>query len=162
MISKNWRVALIGACIAVSSYAGIAQSDTPPAPPAGEGQHGNWGGRQDPERELKMLTHMLILTPDQQTGVKAILLQQSSQMLALRNQAQGTAATTETRQARMAQINQIREESSTKISALLDDNQKKLYADWQQRRKAAMEQRRSHGQDGAPPPEGGTPPPSEN
>jgi protein CpxP len=160
MISKTWKLAIVGACLMASSYAGFAQSDAPPPPPAGEAQHGNWERRQDPERELKMLTHLLILTPDQQTGVKAILLQRSSQMLALRNQSQGTAAageTQETRQARMAQVNQIREESNTKIAALLDDNQKKLFSDWQQKRKEEMQRRR-----GGPQGDQAPPPPSEN
>jgi hypothetical protein len=112
-----------------------------------------------------MLTKRLTLTADQQTGVKAILGQQSTQMKALREKSQGesaTADTTEARQARMTQMQQIRDESNTKINALLDDNQKKTFAEMIARQKAAMERRRQGG-DGPPPPDGaGGPPPPPN
>lgn len=100
-----------------------------------------------------MLTRMLTLTPDQQTGVKAVLDQRNTQMMALRSKAESQGASSETaeaHQARMTQMDQIRDESNTKIAALLDDNQKKTFADWVQERKAEMAKRRS--QEGNPPP----------
>ena len=100
-----------------------------------------------------MLTRVLNLTPDQQTGVKAVLDQRNTQMMALRNKAESQGANSdapETRQARMTQMDQIREESNTKIADLLDDNQKKTFTDWVQERKAEMARRRSH--EGNPPP----------
>jgi hypothetical protein len=116
----------------------------------------------DPERELATLTRVLTLTADQQTGVKAVLNQQATQMKALREKAQNPAtdsATPETRQARITQMEQIRDESDTKISALLDDNQKKTFADWVQKRKEATARRGPQG--GNPPPDGaGGPPPN--
>jgi periplasmic protein CpxP/Spy len=130
----------------------IFAQDTPPSGPPAGGPPGGHMRMGDPERELHMLTHVLTLTPEQQTGVKAILEQQTTQMQALRAKNQGEAAsdTTEARQARMTQMAQIREEGDTKINALLDDSQKKLFADWIARRKAAMERRQQGG--AAPPP----------
>jgi hypothetical protein len=46
-------------------------------------------------------------------------------------------------------MNQIRDETDTKITALLDENQKKIYAEMIERRKAMMARR-----------QGGTPPES--
>ena len=105
-----------------------------------------------------MLTQLLTLTPDQQTGVKAVLTQQSEQMKALRNKTQSDTASSdsaEAMQARRSQVEAIRNESNTKITALLDENQKKTFADWTARRQAQMERRRSQGGasgDALPPP----------
>jgi len=102
------------------------------------------------DQQLAMLTSLLTLTPDQQTGVKAILVQQSTQIQALRTQSQSSSSDSEDeRQARMTKIQQIHEESETSISALLDDTQKKTYADWLQKQKASMQQRQQQG--GSPP-----------
>jgi Spy/CpxP family protein refolding chaperone len=148
---------------------GIACAQAPDAPPPGPpppGQSGQGDRMGGPDRELKNLTRVLTLTPEQQTGVKAVLEQQATQMRALRgpgSQAEaGSAGTPDARQARMAKAEQIRDESNTKIAALLDDNQKKLFADWTAKRKAAMERRR--GQGDGPPPDGagGPPPPAPN
>jgi hypothetical protein len=100
-----------------------------------------------------MLTHRLNLTAEQQTGVRAVLEQQQTQMKALRDKFQAESAgseTPESRQARMAQMDQIHEESDTKIAALLNEDQKKTYAEMVQQRKAMMARRR--GPDGNPPP----------
>jgi len=108
-----------------------------------------------------MLTRILTLTPDQQTGVKAVLEQQNEQMKALRNKTQSDAAgsgSQEAMQARRSQMEAIRNESNTKISALLDENQKKTFADWTAQRKAEMEKRRPQGGPGAD----GPPPPAPN
>jgi len=112
-----------------------------------------------PDRELKTLTRLLTLTTDQQAGVKTVLEEQSTQMRSLRAKGENATSeseTPETRQARRTQMEQIRDESYTKISALLDDNQKKAFADWTQKRKAAMERRGSDGENPPPPPPGGT------
>ncbi len=101
-----------------------------------------------PERELANLTRVLTLTPDQQTGVKAILDQEGEQMKALRSKAQAdpsTGQTPETREARMAQFKQIHDESNTKITALLNDDQKKIFAGWTAKRTAKMQHHRGQG-----------------
>ena len=176
MNQGNWRMAAGVALLGLCSYSAIAQSssDQAPAqptagqePPAG-GPHGKWRGAPGPEREVNMLTRVLNLTPDQQKGVRAVLQQQGEQMRAIRSKSQaegqsGSASTAETPDARHTQIEQLREESNTKIAALLDENQKKTFAEWTARRKAQMERHRQEigaspdGDSGGPPP----PPPSE-
>jgi len=117
---------------------------------AQSGRHGGMGRSNSVDQQLAMLTSLLTLTPDQQTGVKAILVQQSTQIQALRTQSQSSSSDSEDeRQARMTKIQQIHEESETSISALLDDTQKKTYADWLQKQKASMQQRQQQG--GSPP-----------
>jgi Spy/CpxP family protein refolding chaperone len=153
----QWKVAMGAALLGLCSFAAYAQS-TPPANDPATTPHNNWRrGGMGPERELERLTHTLTLTPEQQTGVKALLEQQSTQMRALhaktQTQPQTEAAgteTAETRQAGLTQMDQIRDETNTKISALLDDNQKKTFADMIARRKAAMARHESR--EGNPPP----------
>ena len=146
--------------------AGIAYAQAPDSPaPSPNGQSapptGEMGRARGPEEQLKNLTRVLTLTEDQQKGVRTVLEQQATEMRALRAKSQAEGAnndTPEARQARMTQMNQIRDESNTKIAALLDDNQKKTFAEWTQRRKAAMERRQSGDGQPPPPPNGGTPP----
>ena len=170
MTTANHRTIIIaGALLTLGSLAAIgqpSQQDTPPTPPPGEAQPGGMH-RGGPDRQLNMLTHVLNLTPDQQKGVKAILDQQATEMKALRDKAPADPSAghpAETREARMTQMNQIHEESNTKIAALLDDNQKKTFAEWEARRKEQMERRGGRGgQGGPPPPDGaGGPPPAPN
>jgi len=153
------RFAVATAMLALCSAAGFAQApDNQQPPPPGQ-MAGRPGG---PERELQALTQVLTLTPEQQTGVKAILQERASQMRALRAKSQGeTTPTPDARQANMTQAKQIAEESNTRISALLDDNQKKLFAEWTAKRQAQMERRRERN-GGAPPPDGQAPPPQPN
>jgi len=149
--STPWKLAAATAVLAICSYAAVAQSGEPTQAPEGQPQ-GRMGHRPDTERELANLTRVLTLTPDQQTGVKAILDQQTEQMKALRAKSQAepsTGQTPETHQARMAQFMQIRDESNTKISALLNDDQKKIFAGWTAKRTAEMQH--GHGGQGAPP-----------
>ncbi|WP_263353063.1 Spy/CpxP family protein refolding chaperone [Acidicapsa acidisoli] len=149
MKSMQWKCAVAIAVLGIGSLAVYGQSGQPANDPQNTPQ-GNWHRGGGPERELHMLTERLSLTPEQQTGVKAVLDQQATQMKALRTNAQSESAqadTPEARQARMTQINQIHDETDTKISALLDDNQKKTYAEIVQHRKAMMARR----QGGNPP-----------
>jgi Spy/CpxP family protein refolding chaperone len=155
MGKRQWKLAIASVVLALGSI-GICAF-------AGQQQGGPRGGRGGggPERQLQMLTERLSLTADQQTGVKAVLVQQSEQMKALRQKSQdeGAADSADARQARMKQMQQIRDESDTKISALLDDTQKRTFADMLAKRKARMEQRQQGGGDGTPPPnDGGAPP----
>jgi protein CpxP len=143
MKSMQWKCAVAIAVLGIGSLAVYGQSGQPASDPQNS-PRGNWHRGGSPERELQMLTERLALTPEQQTGVKALLEQQSTQMKALRTNTQGesaTAETPETRQAHMTQINQIHDETDTKISALLDDTQKKIYAEMVQHRKAMMARR---------------------
>ena len=153
MNRMQWKVAMGAALLGLCSFAVYAQS-TPPANDTAPAPHDNWRHGGGPERELEHLTHLLTLTAEQQTGVKALLEQQSTQIRALHAKTQSEAAgaqTAETRQAGITQMDQIREETNTKISALLDDNQKKTFADMIARRKAAMARH-----EGNPPPAPGS------
>jgi len=151
MKSMQWKSAVATALVGLCSLTVYGQSGQP-ATESQNPPHDNWRRGGGPEHQLQMLTERLSLTAEQQTGVKAILEQQSTQMKALRTNGTGDTANTDTpeaRQARMTQMNQIRDETDTKITALLDDNQKKTYAEMVQHRKAMMARR----QGGAPPAE---------
>jgi Spy/CpxP family protein refolding chaperone len=101
-----------------------------------------------------MLTHRLNLTAEQQTGVKALLEQQNTQIMALRTKTpseQATPPTPEARAAERKQMEAIRDETDTKITALLNDEQKKTYSDMLAQRKAAMAARQAGGGEAPPP-----------
>lgn len=162
MIAQRWKLAAGSALLALCSYAAFAQQDAPPPGPPPDGPNGPPPGQSErgfnPDRELHMLTRALSLTADQQNGVKTLLDQQATQMKALRAKFQSESAdnaTSDQRQARRAQAEQIRDETDTKISALLDDTQKAKFTKLIERRKARMNQ----GRDGnaPPPPDGGGP-----
>lgn len=110
----------------------------------------------DVEEQLSRLTRLLSLTADQQKGVRMVLEQQAAEIKAQREKAPAdpaTGQTPESKAAQRTQIKQIREESDTKIMALLDEGQKKSYADWVKKRKETRERRR----DGATPDGGDSP-----
>jgi len=167
------RCGWLAVVLLLALSAGFARAQAPDGPPPGGPPLDDGGGPPSmsdhapgPQRELKMLTRLLSLTAEQQGGVKTILEQQTADMRALRAKSQSSpdeSNTPEARQARMTQMEQIREASNTKIAALLNDSQKKTFADWAARRKAQMERRMQEGGDGPPPPppDGGGPPPAE-
>lgn len=161
MIAQRWKLAAGSALLALCSYAAFGQADAPPPGPPPDGPDGPPPAQMErgpnAQRELHMLTRALSLSADQQTGVKALLDQQATQMKALRAKFQSESAdnaTLETRQAHRAQAEQIRDETDTKISALLDDTQKAKFTRLIERRKARMNQRQD-GEAPPPPPDGG-------
>jgi protein CpxP len=137
------RTLLLAGVLAVSSCALLAQND---APPAGQmrGRSGN------PERELQQLTHVLSLTPDQQTQVKALLAERRQKMEELRKASAGTDTSAQAATPIRDQMMAIRSATDTKITALLNDDQKSKFAAWQQEREARMKQRQ--GGEAPPPP----------
>jgi len=164
MKMTKWKLAAACALLGLSTMALQAQSDPPQGPPPGGGPHGQWRGeRGGPERQLAMLTRRLNLTAEQQTGVKALLEQQATQVMALRTKTpseQATPPTAEARAAERKQMDAIRDETDTKIAALLNEDQKKTFTDLLAKRKAAMAQREAEGGDGPPPPP--PPPPGQD
>ena len=165
-VATKSKAAVASALLMLCLYTALGQAPDgpPPGPPPDDAPQGRVERGAGPERQLKMLTHLLNLTTDQQKGVKSVLEEQATEMKALRSKAQADPATDqtpETREAWMTQMKQIREESSTKISALLDDTQKTTFAAWEQKMKAEMERRSAQDgpPDGPPPPDGGGPPP---
>jgi protein CpxP len=139
-----WRGLLMAAILVVSCGALLAQNDAPSAAP----MHQRGG---NPERELQQLTRALSLTADQQTQVKALLTEQRQKMEALRNSS--SDASSQAAPSRREQMESVRNETDTKITALLNDDQKTKFAAWQQQRKARMEQRQGPGGENAPAPQ---------
>jgi hypothetical protein len=117
------------------------------APPSAQGPGGGRRGMMDPDQQLARMTKRYNLSADQQTQLKPILVSQQQQMQALRGDSSMS------REDRMAKMMSIRSDSTTKIEAILNDTQKKQFAEDQQRMQERMQQ---HG-DGAGP--GGPPPP---
>jgi protein CpxP len=149
MVPNNIRMPalrglLMAAIVLVSCGALRAQNDAPPAGP----EHGRGF---NPERQLQQLTRVLSLTPDQQTQVKALLTEQQQKTEALRNSASNADSSSQSTPSRREQMESIRNDTDTKIAALLNDDQKTKFAQWQAQRKARMEQRQGPG-DGNPPP----------
>ncbi|MGA9669917.1 MAG: periplasmic heavy metal sensor [Terracidiphilus sp.] len=133
------RALLLAVFIAAGSCALWAQADQPSGPPPGQmGQRG-----PNAERELAQLTEALTLTPDQQSQVKTILKERREKMEALR--ASGTEPTRE-------QFVTIRKDTDTKITAILNDDQKAKFATWQQEH--SSHHRGGGNGDAAPPPPG--------
>jgi len=86
------------------------------------------GNRQPPsvDEQIKRLADRLNLSDDQQSKIKPILEDQRQQMGALRED------TSLSREDRMSKMRSIRESTTSKISAILNDDQKKQYEAMQQ------------------------------
>ncbi|MGO9339933.1 MAG: hypothetical protein ACLPY1_20730 [Terracidiphilus sp.] len=143
------RGLLIAGILAATCSVLWAQNDAPPA-----GQMGRRGGNS--ERELQQLTERLQPTTDQQTQVKGLLAERRQKMEELRKSSSGSDASGQAVPPSREQMEAIRNDTDTKISALLNDDQKAKFAAWQQERKARMQRREGPGGDNPPPP----PPPS--
>jgi len=135
---------LLATGLTLSTAAAFAQQDNS-APPAQQGGNSGGGrmGRQqmDPDQQIARMTKRYNLSADQQAQIKPILANQQQQMQALRGDSSLS------RDDRMAKMKGIREDSSTKIQAILNDTQKKQYAEDQQRMQERMQERGG----GAPP-----------
>jgi periplasmic protein CpxP/Spy len=140
MRMKIYTLALSG-LLTLGMAGGAAMAQDMSAPPQ---QGGPGGGRHgmDPEAQLKHLTKALDLTSDQQAQLKPMLDAQHQQMEAL-HQDQSMS-----REDRFAKMKTIREDSKTKIEAVLNDSQKQKFEAMQER----MHDRRGGGQE--PPPQG--------
>lgn len=143
------RLLLSAAILFTSCCVMAAQTDSQAAAPANPPATGEMHGhRHGIERQVRHLTRMLSLTPDQQTQVKAILVEQHQQMEQLRSSAQQSGQDNQAAQPDREQFRSIRQDAKTKIEALLNDDQKTKYEAWIQQRQQRMQQR--HGQEGAP------------
>ena len=100
---------------------------------------GQRGNRQPPsvDEQVKRLADRLNLSDDQQSKIKPILEDQRQQMTSLRED------TSLSREDRMSKMRSIRESTTSKISAILNDDQKKQYEAMQQE----MRSRQGRGQD---------------
>ena len=144
------RIVLLGAVLLSGVCALWAQPDGPPpgGPPPGAQAEMDTGSRVD--HELKHLTQMLDLSAAQQTQVKALLTDQKAQLDTLRKsvEEQDGPPSETIRQKASA----IRDDTNSKIAALLSDDQKTKYSAWLEKRKEAEERRRQQQGDGPPPP----------
>jgi Spy/CpxP family protein refolding chaperone len=147
MKNQLCRIALSGLLatgLTLSTAAAFAQQDNsaPPAQQGGNSGGGRFGRQQmDPDQQVARMTKRYNLSADQQAQIKPILANQQQQMQALRGDSSLS------RDDRMAKMKGIREDSSTKIQAILNDTQKKQYAEDQQRMQERMQERGG----GAPP-----------
>jgi len=148
MKNQLCRIALSGLLatgLTLGSAAAFAQDN--PAPDASaQGNGGRGMGRMQmtPDEQVARMTKRYNLSADQQTQIKPILANQQQQMMALRQDSSLS------REDRMAKMKGIRDDSSTKIQAILNDTQKKQYADDQQKMQERMQQR-GGGAPGGPP-----------
>jgi periplasmic protein CpxP/Spy len=115
------------------------QSSAPAQDQAAPQQKGEWAGHHgapDPNREVQHLTRKLNLTADQQTQILPILTARQQQMESIRNDSSLS------QQDRHAKMRAAREDSDTKIRAVLNDDQKKTYDQMQQQMREHRQERR--------------------
>ena len=122
---------LTGALVAAGSAA-FAQSDATAqqaAPMAPGMRHG-----MSADDQLARMTKDLNLTSDQATQIKPILVNRQQQMMTL-HQDQSMS-----QEDRMAKMKSLREDSNTKIEAVLNDTQKQQFAEMQAKQQQRMQQ----------------------
>jgi periplasmic protein CpxP/Spy len=127
---------------------GFAQeTGAPPetSAPAGQGMGGGRRGMMNPDEQLARMTQRYNLSTDQQTQIKPILASTQQQMQALRSDSSLS------REDRMTKMMSIRSDSSSKIEAILNPDQKKQFEADQQRMQDRM--RNGGGPGGGPPPQ---------
>src|SRR6202167_5932213 len=132
---------LLATGLTLCSAAAFAQQDNAAAPtpdasaPQQGGGHGQWGGhQQSPDEQVARMTKRYNLSSDQQAQIKPILANQQQQMQALRQDSSLS------REDKMAKMKSIRDDSSSKIQAVLNDTQKQKFAQDQQRRQERMQE----------------------
>jgi periplasmic protein CpxP/Spy len=144
------RIALSGLLatgFALGTAAAFAQQDSP-APDASAQQPGPGRmGRQQmtPDEQVERMTKRYNLSADQQTQIKPIVADAQQQMMALRQDSSMS------REDKMSKMMSIREASSTKISAILNDTQKQQFAEDQQKMQQRMQQHGGGAPAGGPP-----------
>jgi Spy/CpxP family protein refolding chaperone len=101
-------------------------------------QNGRWAGRHeaDPNKEVQRMTKKLNLTSAQQDQILPILTSRQQQMESIRSDNSLSA------QDRRAKFRAVREDSDTKIRAVLNDDQKSKY---DQMQKQMHERHSEHG-----------------
>jgi Spy/CpxP family protein refolding chaperone len=149
-------VALLGMALCVP--AAMRAQDTPPPSPDSQGMAGQQsspGGQPmqhhqppSPKHQLRHLTKMLNLTPDQQQKMLPILQDQHKQM----NTIQNNSALSQ--QERHQQMRAAMMDTHQKLEALMTDTQKQQFEQAMQQRRDRMQNRGMGPGEGA-----GTPPP---
>ena len=134
MRNKLFAIAL-GGLLAFGASAALNAQDQ--APQSGQ-QQGQWGhGHRrgmNPDRQLEHLTKTLNLSADQQSQIKPILLDRQQKMQALW-QDQSLS-----QQDRRSKAMAIRQDTTTKLEATLNDQQKQQF----EAMRAKMQEHRQH------------------
>jgi protein CpxP len=146
--------------IGASASAVLAQTNAPAPPnaqpPGMAGPHEHPMQPMDPAKQLAHLTAKLNLSAEQQAQIKPILVDRDQQAMALHTD------TTLAPQDKRAKMESLHAESDAKIEAVLNDQQKKQYAEMKQKHQEMMHEHMKHHMDGmgpdAPPP---PPPPAQ-
>jgi len=154
---RNKLVAIaLGGMLALGAQAALfAQDQTQATPPQEQGQQGQWGHghgrhRMDPEHQLQHLTKALDLTADQQAQIRPILTDRQQKMQALWQDQ------TLSRQDRRTKAQAIQQDTTTRLEATLNDQQKQKFEEMRAKMEARRQQRMSGGQQapsGTPQPE---------
>jgi len=137
MKNQICRIALSGLLatgLTLGSAAAFAQNGPPPDASAQQGGGRMGRGPMNPDEQVARMTKRYNLSSDQQSQIKPILANQQQQMQALR------LDSSLSQEDRMAKVKSIRDDSSAKISALLNDSQKQKFAQDQQRRQEHMQE----------------------
>ena len=116
--------------------------DQPAAPETNQASHGH--RQMDPQRQVKMLTKRLNLTADQQNQILPILTDRQEQIKSIMSDSSLS------KQDRHAKMQTLRQDSDTKIKAVLTDSQKQTWDQMQQQRQERMQQwRKEHSNSGS-------------
>jgi Spy/CpxP family protein refolding chaperone len=149
-VTRVAAVALSGLMLAGAAM--VAQQDGPPPPPGQDasqgpppGSHGGPHGRggMNPERRVEMMTHVLNLSPEQQTALRQVFADERAKIEADRSSGQ-----TMSPQDRRAAMMSMHQDETTKINAILLPDQRTKYAEMEARMHEREQERREQG----PPP----------
>jgi len=121
---------LLMICGLMLGIAGFAQAQ----------QGGGRGMMMKPEERVKQLDEKLKLSDDQKTKLVAVFTEQAESMKKMREEMQGGD-----RDAMREKIQKFRADGDAKVSAVLNDDQKKTYEVWQKEQRAEMQKRMQGG-----------------
>lgn len=127
--------------LGMTAFAQDQSTASTTAPP----MHGPHGHMMNADQQLEHLTKSLNLTADQQNQIKPILENQQQQMMQLHQDSSLS------RDDKMAKAKSLHADTTTKIEAVLNDQQKQKYEEMQQKMQEHMQERMQGGA-GAPPP----------
>jgi protein CpxP len=147
MKNKLGYLALAGVLTLGLSSTTLFAQDGPP--PMQQGQAGGYGAHRamNPDQQLKHLSRALNLSSDQQSQLKPILEEQDQKMQALW-QDQSLS-----RQDRHSKMMDLRQERTSKIESVLNDQQKQKFEQMQQERMQRMQERNGGGGEQQPQPQ---------
>ena len=103
-------------------------------------QGGGRGMMMKPEERVKQLDEKLKLSDDQKTKLTSVFTEQAESMKKMREEMQGGD-----RDAMREKIQKFRADGDAKVSAVLNDEQKKTYEAWQKEQRAEMQKRMQGG-----------------